>query len=78
MTESTLPFAAAEFVGRDGVLPGRRSRQDEATKKPPFAGDATDHEVAWTTGASFDALTDRSIRLHFWLEGAELYSFWFE
>lgn len=44
----------------------------------PFAGDSTDQEVAWTTEASFGVLKDRSIRLHFWLEEAELYSFWFE
>lgn len=43
-----------------------------------FTGDATDHVVGWTEGDSLDSLGGQSVRLHFWLHDAELYSFWFE
>lgn len=44
----------------------------------PFCGDSTDATVNWQGQRSLDALKGRSIRLHFWLNQAELYSFWFE
>ncbi len=43
-----------------------------------FNGDSTDATLAWTQGASLDALEGRAVRLHFWLNKAKLYSFWFE
>ncbi len=44
----------------------------------PFSGDSIDGEVDWKTQPTLDTLKGRAIRLHFWLEEAELYSFWFE
>ena len=43
----------------------------------PFTGDAIDATVGWTGHENFDRLEGRSIRLHFWLQKADLYSFWF-
>ena len=43
-----------------------------------FSGDSTDHVVGWQHGSSLDAISGRSVRLHFWLQDASLYSFWCE
>ena len=43
----------------------------------PFTGDAIDATVGWTGQENLDRLEGRSIRLHFWLQKADLYSFWF-
>jgi len=44
----------------------------------PFSGDAIDAALAWKGKVSFDSLKGQSVRLHFWLKDAELFSFWFE
>ncbi|MBM3933439.1 MAG: hypothetical protein FJ319_03915 [SAR202 cluster bacterium] len=44
----------------------------------PFAGDNTSHVFEWNGHANFDAFKGKSVRLHFWMENAEMYSFWFE
>ena len=43
-----------------------------------FTGDSVDKVMQWKSGTGFDALKDKSLRLHFWLNKAKLYSFWFE
>jgi hypothetical protein len=43
-----------------------------------FNGDSTDATVAWVQGDKLVALKGRSVRLHFWLHQAKLYSFWFD
>jgi hypothetical protein len=43
-----------------------------------FNGDSTNATVAWKDGADLTALKGRAVRLHFWLNRAQLYSFWFE
>ena len=43
-----------------------------------FSGDSLDHVMTWRQGhETLDAFPSRTIRLHFWLENAELYSFRF-
>jgi hypothetical protein len=44
---------------------------------PAFTGDSTDATLIWKSGKSFDSLKGDAIRLHFWMQKAELYSFWF-
>jgi len=44
----------------------------------PVSGDSTDHFINWKGQESLDALKGKSVRLHFWLREAELFSFWFE
>ena len=44
----------------------------------PFTGDSINHVVRWTGSGDPARLQDQTIRLHFRLENAELYSFWFE
>ncbi len=41
-------------------------------------GDSTDATVEWKVNPNFDALKGASVRLHFWFDNAEMYSFWFE
>ncbi|MBI4624024.1 MAG: hypothetical protein HY736_12510 [Verrucomicrobia bacterium] len=43
-----------------------------------FRGDSTDAILAWKGTASLDAVKNRSVRIHFWMHKAKLYSFWFE
>ena len=44
----------------------------------PFTGDSTNGVLEWNDKERFDSLKGRPIRLHFWLQDAELFSFWFE
>ncbi len=43
-----------------------------------FQGDSTDAILSWKDGQSLEALKGRSVRLHFWMNKAKLYSFWME
>lgn len=43
-----------------------------------FRGDSTDATLSWKGGTSLDSLKDRAVRLHFWMNKAKLYSFWFQ
>ena len=45
---------------------------------PVLRGDAVDAGLTWKGQESFGPLAGKSVRLHFWLQKAELYSFWFE
>jgi len=42
-----------------------------------FSGDKTDATVPWNGKEDFGLLKDQAIRLHFWMEKAQLYSFWY-
>jgi len=65
----------------DGVL---KARVSDERRKPiagydyddcrPFSGDTVRHEIAWG-GGSLDALRGQVIRLEFYLENADLYTF---
>ncbi len=44
----------------------------------PFRGDRLDDTMRWSNASSLSAFAGRTIRLHFWLENAHLYSFRFE
>lgn len=43
-----------------------------------FTGDSTDFALEWNGKPTFDSLKGESVRLHFWFDNAELYSFRFE
>jgi len=43
-----------------------------------FEGDSTDHVIQWQGGGTLDAMRGQSVRFHFWLQDASLYSFWCE
>ncbi len=45
---------------------------------PVFTGDSTAAVLEWKGKANFDSLKGRSIRLHLWMQNAELYSFFFD
>ena len=60
---------------RDGEWP-ETWRFDDCT---PFAGDSLDHVVTWHDhGPQLEEFPADVLRLHFWLENADLFSFWFE
>ena len=43
----------------------------------PLSGDSLDHVMTWKIAESLEAFPAKTLRLHFWLENAELYSFRF-
>ncbi len=45
--------------------------------KGPFSGDSTAAALRWD-GKGFDQLKGQAVRLHFWLQDAELYSWGFQ
>ena len=59
---------------RDGEWP-EGWRFEDAT---PFTGDSLDHVMRWGERDVLNSFPDTTLRLHFWTENAELYSFWFE
>ena len=67
--------AVREGAGvRDGEWPEGWRFDDSA----PFTGDSLDHTMQWGECDILDGFPDNTLRLLFWLENAELYSFWFE
>lgn len=59
---------------RDGEAVDDRAFQDSVE----FTGDSTDHVMEWRVGGNQDQLKGQSVRFHFWLNDASLYSYWFE
>ena len=48
-------------------------------KSDPFTGDSLDHVMTWQGDDDLGSFPGEGVlRLHFWLENARLYSFWFE
>jgi len=70
-----IKVAVREGQGvRDGEWPEGWRFEDSAA----FTGDDLDAPLAWAGSASLKSFPSRVLRLHFWMEKAELYSFWFE
>ena len=44
----------------------------------PFTGDSLDETIQWRHGKTLKAFPSQTLRLHFWMEQAQLFSFWFE
>ncbi len=44
----------------------------------PFTGDSLDETIQWRHGKTLETFPSQTLRLHFWMEQAELFSFWFE
>ena len=69
---------------RVAVLEGKGVRDGEPQDgwgfedAAPFTGDSINHVARWQHGQPLGAVPDRILRLHFWMEKAQLYSFWFE
>ncbi len=42
----------------------------------PIRGDSTRHAVLWSSGASLESYAGRAVRLRFWMNSGEFYSFW--
>ena len=70
-----LRVAAREGSGvRDGEWP--EAFRFDASQ--PFSGDSIDAVMTWDGHDTLAAFPSQVVRLHFWIESAELYSFWFE
>ena len=75
-SDGFLRVAVREGKGvRDGEWPDAWRLQ----KSDPFTGDSLDHVMTWRGSDDLSAFPGEGVlRLHFWLENARLYSFWFE
>ena len=62
----------------DGVNDGDWLEGWNFNSGPMFSGDAIDATLQWNGRKNFGSLKDQPIRLHFWMEKAELYSFWYD
>jgi hypothetical protein len=62
----------------DGELDGKWMPEWDFDRSLAFRGDSIDEALNWKGKQNLDALKGESIRLHFRLEEAHLYSFWFE
>ena len=70
-----IRVAAREALGvRDGEWP-EGFRFDDSR---PFSGDNLDAILTWEGHETLASFPANAMRLHFWLEDAELFSFWFE
>ncbi len=68
-------MAAREALGvRDGEWP-EGFRFDDSL---PFSGDSLDAILTWEGHETLASFPANALRLQFWLEDAELFSFWFE
>ena len=61
-----------------GVRDGEWPEEWQFDHSAPFLGNNLDHIMAWQHGKSIEVFPSETLRLHFWMEKAELYSFWFE
>lgn len=62
----------------DGVNDGDWLEGWNYEQAQDFRGDSVNATVTWNNGADLNAFKGRSLRLHFWMNKAKLYSFWFE
>lgn len=62
----------------NGHLDGEWLPEWEHEQCVAFSADETDHVVNWKGQEGLDCLRGKAIRLHFRLERAELFSFWFQ
>lgn len=80
LNAKTLPSGSIRVAVRngDGAQDGDYLDGWNFEDMPIFAGDSTDFELELNGKFGFAELEGRSIRLHFWFDNAELYSFRFE
>ena len=70
-----LRVAVREGEGeRDGEWPEGWRFEDSVV----VSGDSVDHIIAWDETRGLGSFPSSILRLHFWMEQAELYSFWFD
>ena len=62
----------------DGAQDGEWLEAKTFERSAAFGGDSTDHIIEWRGGSSLHAMRGQSVRFHFWLQDASLYSFWCE
>ncbi len=75
-SDGFVRIAVREGIGeRDGSW----SDAWQFDKSLSFNGDSVDQVMAWEGNTHLASFPGQGVmRLHFWLENAELYSFWFE
>ena len=71
-------FIKAAVREGDGVRDGEWPKGYRFEDSVSFSGDSLDHELTWGGADTLDSFPSKTLRLHFWMEYAELYSFWFE
>ena len=75
-TESDGFIRAAVREG-EGVRDGEWPSKFRFDKSVPFTGDSLDHVLMWKDAQTLESFPSRTLRLHIWMEKAQLYSFWF-
>ena len=61
-----------------GVRDGEWPKEWRFEKSVPFSGDSLDQVMSWQGAETLNSFPSQVLRLHFWMEKAELFSFWFE
>ena len=62
----------------EGVRDGEWHEAFRFEQSTPFTGDSLDHVLTWEGAQTLESFPSRTLRLHFWMEKAQLFSFWFE
>ena len=60
-----------------GVRDGEWVADFRFEKSRPFSGDSLDAVLSWQGNDTLASFPSTVLRLQFWMENAELYSFWF-
>lgn len=77
---TTSPDGFVRVAVREGhgVRDGEWVADFRFEKSRPFSGDSLDAVISWEGNDTLGSFPSTVLRLHFWMESAELYSFWFE
>lgn len=77
---TTTPDGFVRVAVREahGVRDGEWVADFRFEKSQPFSGDSLDAVLTWEGHETLGAFPSTVLRLQFWMESAELYSFWFE
>ncbi len=62
----------------EGVRDGEWPAAFRFEKSIAFSGDSLDHVLSWEGAETLASFPSRTLRLHFWMENAKLYSFRFD
>ena len=77
---TTSPDGFVRVAVREGhgVRDGEWVQDFSFDRSQPFSGDSLNAVMTWEGNDTVGSFPSEVLRLHFWLENAELYSFWFE
>ena len=76
----TEPDGSVRVAAREGsgVCDGEWPEAWRFEKSVPSSCDSLHHVMTWQDAQSPESFVSKTFRLHFWMEKAQLFSFWFE